>query len=294
LEGHIQIPEYQNYQEGKKHGRGSFLFDTYLCTIPQDFQKVPVHWHEDIELIYVKKGQGLVSVNLMEYEVGAGSIVLILPGQLHSIYTKDLQRMEYENIIFSPELLRSGVVDICESEYLFPLFSGRITLPVHFKEGMNEYDEISGILDTCDQIGKEKKEGSEFLIKSQLFLLFYIFLNKCSHYDVKKVIPRDLDRMKRVMKYIQDHYSERITIEEIAGEAGCAPSYFMRIFKKNIGVSFIEYLNDFRIDMGARLLKETSASIMEIGMQVGFENLSYFNRSFKKKYKVSPGQFRKM
>ena len=53
----MQIPEYQNYQEGKKHGRGTFLFDTYLCTIPQDFQKVPIHWHEDIELIYVKKGE---------------------------------------------------------------------------------------------------------------------------------------------------------------------------------------------------------------------------------------------
>lgn len=289
----MQIPEYQNYQEGKKHGRGSFLFDTYLCTIPQDFQKVPIHWHEDIEMVYVKKGQGVVSVNLTEYEVEEGSIVLILPGQLHAIYTKELRRMEYENIIFSPDLLRSGVVDICETEYLFPLFSGRITVPVHFKKGMEQYNEISGILDACDQIGKEKQEGSEFFVKSQLFLLFYILMNKCSCSGVRKVIPRDLDRMKVVMKYIQEHYSEKITIEEIAGEVGCAPSYFMRIFKKNIGMSFIEYLNDFRIDIGARLLKETSSSIMEVAMQVGFDNLSYFNRSFKKKYKISPGQFRK-
>lgn len=289
----MQIPEYQNYQEGKKHGRGTFLFDTYLCTIPQDFQKVPIHWHEDIELIYVKKGKGLVSVNLTEYEVESGSIVLILPGQLHAIYTKNLQRMEYENIIFSPDLLRSGVVDICETEYLFPLLSGGITLPVHFKKGMEAHEEISRILDACDQIGKEKKEGSEFLIKSMIFQIFYVFINRCSHSGVRKVIPRDLDRMKKVMKYIEDHYSEKISIAEIAGEVGCAPSYFMRIFKKNIGVSFIEYLNDFRIDTGARLLKETSSSIMEIAMKVGFDNLSYFNRSFKKKYKVSPGQFRK-
>lgn len=289
----MKIPEYQNYQEGKRHGRESFPFDTYICTIPLDFQKVPVHWHEEIEIIYVKKGQGLICVNLVEYEVEAGSIVLILPGQLHGIFTKGNQRMEYENIIFSPDLLRSPVVDVCETEYLFPLFSGRITLPVHFRKGIKEYESISGILDECDQIGKEKKEGSEFLLKSHLFMLFYIFMSRCSSTGPGKLIPRDLDRMKIAMKYIQEHYSEKITIAEMADEVGCAPSYFMRIFKKNIGVSFIEYLNDFRIDMGARLLKETSDSIMEIGMQVGFDNLSYFNRSFKKKYLVTPGQFRK-
>ena len=77
------IPEYENYQEGKKHGRKAFPFDIYPCTIPQDFQMVPIHWHEDMEIVYVKKGSGIISVNLTDYEVYAGSFVVILPGQLH-------------------------------------------------------------------------------------------------------------------------------------------------------------------------------------------------------------------
>lgn len=287
------IPEYENYQEGKKHGKESFPFDTYLCTIPQDFHKVPLHWHDDLEIVYVKKGRGIISVNLTDYRVSAGSLVLILPGQLHSIITENAERMEYENIIFSLDLLTSKKIDVCETEYLLPLAAGNINLPVHFKKGISQYEQISAILDECDRIGTEKPEGAELVIKAQLFNLLFILVNKCKLPGLAKVQPKNLDRMKVVLKYIELHYDEKITIEEIAEETGCAPSYFMRIFKKYMGVTFIEYLIDYRITISARLLSETSKTIMEISFSVGFDNLSYFNRCFKKKYKVSPGQFRK-
>ena len=54
------IPEYENYQESKKHGKDSFPYDTYLCTIPKDFHMVPLHWHDEMEMIYIKKGRSLL------------------------------------------------------------------------------------------------------------------------------------------------------------------------------------------------------------------------------------------
>lgn len=287
------IPEYENYQEGKKHGRKAFPFDIYPCTIPQDFQMVPIHWHEDMEIVYVKKGSGIISVNLTDYEVYAGSFVVILPGQLHSIATKNLNRMEYENIIFSTDLLQSKLFDISETEYLMPFFAGNIPIPVYFYKGVPQYEEIVSLLDKCDKLGTEKPEGSELLIKAHLLTIIFLLINKC-RLSVSRIIkPKNLDRMKTALKYIELHYNEKITIDEIAKETGCAPSYFMKIFKKNLGVPFIEYLNDYRLIMGARLLTETSKSIMEISYLIGFDNLSYFNRCFKKKYNMSPGKFRK-
>jgi AraC-like DNA-binding protein len=67
----------------------------------------------------------------------------------------------------------------------------------------------------------------------------------------------------------------------------------MRYFKNTMGTSFIDYLKDYRLAMAARLLQASDASILEIAEDVGFESLSYFNRAFKKRYGMTPTQFRK-
>lgn len=287
------IPEYENYQESKKHGKDSFPYDTYLCTIPKDFHMVPLHWHDEMEIIYIKKGRGIISVDLMDYEVSEGSIVIILPGKLHSIRTERLQIMEYENIIFSLDLLQSKQMDVCSTSYLMPLRMGKITVPVHFGKESEYYGDIAVILDACDQIGSDKPEAAEFYIKSQLFLLFYILMNRCRNDSSNVVRSKKMDRMKVILKYVEIHYAEKITIDEIAREANCAPSYFMRMFRETIGSTFIEYLNVYRLTMSARLLKETEESVLEVAMGVGFDNLSYFNRCFKKKFQMTPGKYRR-
>ena len=81
----MNILEYENYHEDKTHVELTFPYNTYLCSIPLDFSGVPLHWHDDMELIYIKKGCGHISVDFKEYHVTAPSLVLILPGQLHSI-----------------------------------------------------------------------------------------------------------------------------------------------------------------------------------------------------------------
>ena len=81
----MNILEYENYQEKKSHGSESFPYITYPCSIPLDFERVPAHWHDETEIIYIKKGCGLITVDLEEYPVQEGSILLILPGQVHSI-----------------------------------------------------------------------------------------------------------------------------------------------------------------------------------------------------------------
>lgn len=96
----MNISEYQNYQERKRHTAAAFPYNTYLCSIPLDFTHVPLHWHAELELIVIKKGRGFVSVDLNRSPVSAGDLVFIRPGQLHSIDQQEGCSMEYENIIF--------------------------------------------------------------------------------------------------------------------------------------------------------------------------------------------------
>lgn len=289
----MNIPEYEKYQETKQHGDVTFPFDIYICTIPLDFSQVLEHWHEEMEIIYIKKGNGIVTVDLTPYEVSAGSIVLVQPGQLHSIATVNHARMEYENIIFSPNLLFPKQLDICSRDFLLPLFSGKILVPTHFHPEVPHYTEIANVLKACDLLGQDKPQGYHFAIKSQLFMLFFLLDNSCRLTGPITQNNKSLERMKPVLKYVEHHYGEKITIEQIAETAACSPSHFMRIFKETFDCSFVEYLNDYRLTMAARLLNRSDLTILAVATSVGFDNLSYFNRCFKKKYGVTPGNFRK-
>ena len=96
-----------------------------------------------------------------------------------------------------------------------------------------------------------------------------------------------------MLKYVENHYSERISIGEIASVAGFSESHFMRHFKEMMETSFVEFLKEYRLTMASRLLQSTEDTIINVAEAVGFENLSYFNRAFKAKYGVTPGEWRK-
>ena len=75
----MNLSEYQNYHETKSHTTSEFPYNTYLCSIPMDFSHVPLHWHEELELIVIKKGRGIVSVDFHKRKVTSGDIILIRP-----------------------------------------------------------------------------------------------------------------------------------------------------------------------------------------------------------------------
>ena len=92
-------------QETKHHGAVRFPFNIYPCTIPGDFRQVAVHWQDSMELIYIKRGTGLVQTGAQVYPAQSGDIFVLTPGALHAIRQAENCTMEYENIIFDLELL---------------------------------------------------------------------------------------------------------------------------------------------------------------------------------------------
>lgn len=289
----MNILEYENYYENITHGDMVFPYNTYLCSIPLDFSIVPLHWHDEMEIIYVKKGQGLITVDFKQYHVSSNTIVLILPGQLHSIEQDKGQSMEYENIIFHPNMLLPKNADCCSTDFIIPLLHGKITVPTVFTPVYPYYEDVSSCIDACDEICKTKPQGYELFIKSMLFQFLFILNNRCRNLTKPPKDRKTLDKTKLVLKYIENNYMEKITIAMVAEVAGFSESHFMRYFKETMGTSFIEYLKDYRLTMAARLLAGSDSTILEIATEAGFDNLSYFNRSFKKHYGVTPSQYRK-
>ncbi|MDY2589888.1 MAG: AraC family transcriptional regulator [Agathobacter sp.] len=289
----MNILEYENYQEKKDHTTLDFPYNTYLCSIPLDFELVPPHWHDEMEIIYIKKGRGIINVDFKEYHVSALTLVFILPGQLHSIEQYEDETMEYENIIFDYSMLLSKKKDSVYEDFLKPLTHGKITVPTVFSQVYPYFTDLVSPIDACDEICKTKPQGYQLFIKSMLFQFFFMLDNRCRNLTTPKNNRKAIDKMKIILKYVENNYANKITISEIADVIGFSESHFMRYFKETMGTSFIEYLKDYRLTMAARLLQSSEDSILNISAEVGFDNLSYFNRSFKARYGITPRQYRK-
>ena len=289
----MNILEYENYQEKVSHSDPDFPYITYPCSIPLDFSCVPMHWHDEVEFIYIKKGNGLITVDFIQYPVAAGTIVLILPGQLHSIDEISGFSMEYENIIFHPNILLSKSADASNTEFLQPLFAGTISVPTIYSPETPFYPEIASCIDANDEIRKTFPKGYQLFLKSQLFMLFFILVERCSRTALERKDTKSLEKMKRILKYIENNYMDKITIADVAGEVGLSQSHFMKYFKNTMGTSFIDYLNEYRLTMASRLLLSSDSSILDVAAEVGFDNLSYFNRTFKRRFGQTPSAYRK-
>ncbi len=244
-----------------------------------------------MEIIYIKKGQGRISVDLAPIVVHQGDIVVVPPGQLHSIEQFEEQSMEYENIIFQLNMLMAVQGDTCTENFFQPLLQRQIGIWNHYTPDSSVYPILSGLLVAIDKLSMTLSPVYEQAIKGQLFTFFYTLFS-----FIREPLPshqnKSLDRLKDILKYVETNYSDKISIADAAKICGFSQSHFMKFFKNNMAVSFTDYLNDYRLTMAARLLVSSSDSIVNVAAETGFDNLSYFNRLFKRKYGCTPTAFR--
>lgn len=290
----MNLNEYQNYHETKEHTATEFPYNTYLCSIPLDFSHVPIHWHSELELIVIKKGRGLVSVDFRQRSVTSGDIVLIRPGQLHSIEQDGSHSMEYENIILKPHLLISDEPDLCALRFINPLMAGAIPSETFLTPSLPYYRQVSECIRQIDGLCEAQPEGFQLAVKGLLFQFIFLLVSNQSPQENPALLQtKSLEKMKMILKYVEEHYAERITVEDMADLTYYSKSHFMKFFKAHMGTGFIEYLNDYRLSMAERLLRSSDHSVLDIAQMSGFDNLSYFNRIFKRKYGISPGKYRR-
>ena len=161
------MAKQERLREAKQHGAAWFPFNIYPCTIPKDFPQVALHWQDSMELVFVKRGAGLVQVGAVSYLARMGDIFIFTPGTLHALRQAEGQCMEYENIIFELELL-GGAEDLCAEKYLLPLQSGRLSLPARLTPNDLCYLQAAACLREVEDANRAKLPGYELQVKGAL------------------------------------------------------------------------------------------------------------------------------
>lgn len=277
-------------EERKQHGSVLFPFNIYPCTIPGDFPSVALHWHRNMELVYIKKGGLLCQLDMQGAAVAAGDICIVPPGTLHGLRSLDGRIAEYENIIFDPELLGSAAADLCARQYLVPLAAGQLLQPVILRPGSEGHAQAARCIAWAEELCRDRPAGHELAVKAAMLQLVFQLLQL--QRDLPSAEKPGTARLKQVLGYIQDEYAQPLTVNRMAAFCGCSPSHFMRWFRQMTGSSFVAYLNEHRLAEAARRLRSTEEKILTIAQDVGFESLSNFNHQFRIRYGLTPREYR--
>ena len=287
-----KLPELK---ENAKHGDYILPFTIYEGNISENYSSIPIHWHDEIEFTIIRSGSAEYKIDLNSYIAKKNDIIIIPSGMLHSINKLPLYDMEWSTMVFHIKMLNSGNIDGCLLKYLSPLISNLHELPLIIKENHVGYNDILNTMNKIFITYNDKELAYELELKSLLFHLFSLFYkyNLVKENNKNNVINSSaINKIKLILNYIEKHYNKNITITQLSNLCGYSDYHFMRFFKKHVGISCIQYINNLRLENASNLLTSTNKSILDICLEVGFDNLSYFNKLFKRKFNTTPKKFR--
>lgn len=259
---------------------------------------LPLHIHEDIEIIYFTEGNAIYEINFKEYLVDSESIIIINKNLVHGAKSVNSESPQGIAYVFDSTILEGSFNDFASSKYISPLIGGQIELPVVIKRDENEefFDYLKNILSNIQKIFEVKKYAYELKIKSDILNFFaHLFENsytKSKIYSEKDILKRK--KIEAVFYYIHKNYKKNIGLKELASFLSLSETYFSKFFREYTGYKFIDYLNYYRLTQSSQLLINSSMPITDICYEVGFQNLSYYIKTFKKEFRHTPSDYRKI
>lgn len=234
----------------------------------------PPHLHPYVEIVYVLEGTIDIVVNDISHSLNVGDIAVCFPNDIHSFSSKVSSKILL--FLFSPQITGS-------------YFSKRMDKTLENPFIQNELID-DGISSLFLMLKEEFNNcNNRYVIKG----LLYTILGKLDRYFTFKEISYSYNSViQNVLRYIELHYNENISLDGIAKALGFSKFYLSRIFSQKIGYQFNDYINRLRINKAEKLLSETELSITNIALECGFESQRNFNRSFKKLTSLTPTEFR--
>lgn len=279
--------------ERKAHATGNFPAEHYYVDAAHPRYQMPFHWHKEWELIMVRSGKVLFTVDNNEYVTSAGDLLVIPSGCLHA--GMPMENSRYECLVFDLSLMCTGSKDMKKSLSPFLQFQIR---PLVFYSGKDKKAECfaaDSALSACGGLTDTMDDCRQLLATASVAQLFALI---CCDRSYRAVSEEDrsyarIAQLKYVLEYIELNYGQQISLEALAGLAGLNPGYFCQVFKEMTHRTPIDYLVFYRLEQASIMLSSSEESITDISLKCGFNDSGYFSRRFRLQYNMSPTEYRK-
>lgn len=248
----------------------------------------PLHWHDEVEMLYPLSGKADIIIDGVRHDLLKRHLLVVESGQIHSTHSDSNSAM-FLCIHISKSRLKDYLPEI-------------ENLRIHCIPGDIPDTKFQQYLDLCrmldDLTRLYVRDSSSFYMEAdgvilqlcaKLFEYFSVnILPSSSSVDVTSA-----DRIREVIAYVETHFQEQFSLNDAASMLGFSREYFCRFFKKNMGISFLQYVNETRISHIYYDLTHTDLPISEIMENNGFTNQKLFNKLFKQLYNATPSEIRK-
>lgn len=280
-------------------------FDFPLAVHENDLKKnvlgfVNWHWHYEFQLTYVVRGTISVFFNQQTIELHEGQGIYINPEVLHMIRDRYDSDAMFISLDVSPKLLTSFPNSVFERSYVKPVFCSSAADAVILDPGVFWQKKILDEVMSIEQDYKSRSFGWELAVSSSLYAIWKELVCHLHESLAEHDAPaadgarmRRNQRIKEILSYIREHFTEKITLDEIAKRLHLSTNECCRFFKKNMNCTLFEYITEYRLSKSMELLEHTDLPVSQIAYESGFGSSSYFIEKFRKNVGMTPAAFRK-
>jgi AraC-like DNA-binding protein len=243
-------------------------------------ERVTPHHHEIYEILYFLDGEGIIQLGHEQYPVNSDTMVLISPFTPHAVFAHTRMTV----LVLAFEDFLQGFPNSRE------LFSRVLNRPKYHHLNTLSANELR---DTFRKILYEQNHNNSFSDLTTQSHLLHLLVILAREWEMEQVSDSNAHRASVLRRYIESHYFDYLTSEDLASMLKLTPRHMNTIFKEQFGLTPMQYLNDVRVNHANSLLSDTDKEIVSICFETGFEAVSTFYRTFKNKVGVSPQQYRK-
>ena len=253
--------------------------------VPSGARPLQRHSHTRFEITFIEAGSGEYTTDSGSHPMVQGDMFIFSGNEFHCITQVGEAGLTITNLHFEPTLLSERLRE--EYPNLFfshsPLFCNRI--PAHSNKALRR-----SFFAVKREI-TQKETAYETAIASELHLLF---LELIRHHRYAAETPVLQENLAKIPAYIDRHFSDPLTLEQLAGMAGISPHYFSGLFKKVFSISLWDYILSKRVEHAIHLiLTDGERNMLEIAALCGFNNTANFNKQFKRLTGMTPTQYRR-
>ncbi|MFD0671071.1 helix-turn-helix domain-containing protein [Cohnella sp. GCM10027633] len=252
------------------------------------------HWHDHIEWVYVKEGQARIQIDGSFETLARGELAFVNSKQLHSAVVS-APGTELVCIVFNEALVRGSGLDITEHHYFVPYLQRQQLWPNWMRADAPDIGEMNAAFTRLLVEFDRKQPGYELLVKAELlriFGLYFRYAESSSSQPLTRAAQKPYD-FSSLLQTLRERYNETVSVGEAARMVSLSPNHFCKIFKQVTGKTFVDYIHTLRVQEAERLLRDTDYPISDIADRVGFSDMTYFGRVFKKVRNQAPSAIRR-